>query len=88
MNEDEQLYKNNFRHFGARLALRYGILITFWDYVILCKFSTLTEAKTYKRKDGKGLCQSGIMIIQNKKVRVVKSVHLIGKPLLTVLEPV
>lgn len=87
MTPDEQLYKNNFRHFGARLSLRYGILITFWEYVILCKNSTLKTDKTYKRKDGKGECAVGYILIHNQNIRVVKSIHLRGKPLLTALNP-
>lgn len=87
MTQDESTYKNNFRHFSARLSLRYGILITFWDYVSLCKFSKLTEAEIHKRKDGKGNCLIGFVQIQDIPVRVVKSTILRGKPLLTALYP-
>lgn len=87
MTKDEKLYKNNFRHFGSRLSLRYGILITFEYYVILCKLSWLKNAETKPRTDGRGLCRIGILEIDGCEVVVVKSLHLPGKPLLTVLHP-
>jgi len=87
MTQDESIYKNNFRHFSARLSLRYGILITFQYYVILCKESLLKEAEKHKRKDGKGDCIIGYITINDIEVRVVKSTHLRGKPLLTALNP-
>jgi len=87
MTQDESIYKNNFRHFSARLSLRYGILITFWEYVSFCKFSKLTGVEIHKRKDGKGNCLIGIIEIHDTPVRVVKSTILRGKPLLTSLNP-
>lgn len=85
--EDESTYKNNFRHFSARLSLRYGILITFWTYVTICKTSSLKSPEIRKRKDGKGNCLIGEIEIEGRTVRVVKSLLLKGKPLLTALHP-
>lgn len=58
-----------FRHFGMRLIERYGIYITFAEYLKLRK-TPLMDSEPYPRTWYR--CDVGYLEIQGKRVRVLK----------------
>lgn len=71
-----------FRHFASRLSERYNILITFEEYVELCKLPFIRSQKL--KVNGDKFYYKGNVIIKTVKVNVYRST--IGmKPFLTAL---
>lgn len=78
-----KIYEKHFRHFSERLSLRYGILITMQDYIELHSKELETIIEEKQEKDGISL--EGYISIKGEKVRVVKSIFISGRPLITAL---
>lgn len=84
ISKEKKYFLKHFHHFALRLIERYDIYITFEDYTHLSGLY-LKKPKLKKDSNGKITCKEGFLIIQNKKVRVLKAVSMNVKPLLTAL---
>ena len=74
-------YIKTFKHFSLRLVERYGLFITFEEYVFLCE---LPFIKKPKRVNNHSI--EGVIKIQNINVKVIKSMWRKDfRPLITVL---
>jgi hypothetical protein len=76
-------YEFYFRHFSLRLSERYGLFITFDEYVEFCRLPYIRGSKYIKNRDGQ-MIKDGIVVIQDIKVRVLRSTSKYT-PLLTAL---
>lgn len=81
---DRAFYNKFFVHFALRLIERYGIYLTFDNYVILCKQTTLKKQSLVKSKKGGIDCYAGQIEIDGQIVNVLKSSFGL-RPLLTAL---
>jgi hypothetical protein len=82
-NKELSVYRNKFKHFGMRLYERYGIMITFEQYVTLSKLPYINKGRTHKDTFGE-LSIVGNLYINGVEVKVAKSIKGI-RPLITVM---
>lgn len=79
-------YETFFPHFSLRLSERYGLYITFEEYVRLCCKVPLINWKKRKSKEGWHIpCMQGFIYVQKTKIKVRKSIGGNFTPLLTAL---
>ena len=71
-----------FRHFAMRLLERYGVLITFEEYVQLCKIPFIRCQKL--KENGKNSYYKGNVDIKGVRVKVYRSTYGC-KPFLTAI---
>ena len=71
--KESKVYINFFRHFAERLSERYGVLITFEEYVKLCDVIYLKKRK-FEIRDGKK-SQVGYIEIKGVNVKCVRSLN-------------
>lgn len=72
MNQDRiEKLQYFFRHFSLRLYERYGILITFDEYVKQCNKQSIEDEIYLKREDGR-TCFHGFVRIKGERVRVYR----------------
>ena len=69
--KEASMYVKFFRHFAERLSERYGVLITFQEYVKLCDVTYLKRSKI-DRKDGRVIAKIGYIEIQGVNVKCVR----------------
>jgi hypothetical protein len=69
---DIEKYQIHFRHFAMRLFERFDILITFDEYVDLCKNYTTLKEQKHKFKNGK-THHEGFIEIKGKLIFVIKN---------------
>jgi hypothetical protein len=69
--KEVSMYIKFFRHFAERLSERYGVLITFQEYVKLCDVTYLKRSKL-DRKDGRVIAKIGYIEIQGVNVKCVR----------------
>lgn len=85
MESEQEIYIRCFKHFALRLSERYGIFITFDEYVELCKFDYIKFQKRVETYDKvERLRNEGWLIIHNTPVKVIRNVG-VYKPLITAL---
>ena len=68
---DINVYIKFFRHFAERLSERYGVLITFQEYMKLCEVPYMKKSK-FDMKDGK-MAKVGYIEVQGVTVKCVRS---------------
>lgn len=83
MSNINAIHIKYFRHFSERLSLRYDILITFEEYVQLCKIPI--DVLLVQTSDTRKKSLLGYLQIKDKKVKVVKEFQIDGSPLTTAL---
>lgn len=82
---ENKVYIKYFRHFAERLALRYGILITFEKYIELCSLELKVIEVQTERDKGNRKTQIGYLNIEGRNVKVIKPLYIKEKPLTTAL---
>lgn len=82
-DEIKKMYIKHFRHFSERLSLRYGILISFEQYIEL--HVQIIEVTEIKIDENGRKTTIGYISVNDQKIKVVKSLWVLGKPLTTAL---
>lgn len=77
-----KIMQHFFRHFASRLSERYNVLITFEEYVELCKLPFIRGQRL--KTNGEKSFHKGNVEIQGIRVNVYRGVHGI-RPFLTAL---
>ena len=82
-DETRKIYIKHFRHFSERLSLRYNILISFEQYITL--HEQIIEVTELKKDENGRKSTIGYICVDSKKIKVIRSEWVLGKPLTTAL---